>query len=138
MAIGNWSAYQKQKNYAKINRQVSRAPATIFVTQAATGVGLVPARIAGAWAGADAGRKAWPQIATGIYLWAGDQRLQPDILSIQTPPVGDVEQGRKTALTLGAQLPRDDSAVVFSAGGQLTATWWCARCWRAAAAIRCI
>ncbi len=58
-------------------------------------------------------RKAWPKIATGIYLWAGDQRLQPDILSIQTPPVGDVEQGRKTTVTLGAQLPRDDSAVVF-------------------------
>jgi uncharacterized membrane protein len=58
-------------------------------------------------------RKAWPQISTGFQLLAGGQRLELDILSIQVPPVGDVETGRKSTVTLGAQLPPDDSAVVF-------------------------
>ena len=58
-------------------------------------------------------RAAWPDIAEGITLNAGDTALTADITAIEIPPVGDAELPRSSTLQLTAPLPDDDTPVVL-------------------------
>lgn len=58
-------------------------------------------------------RAAWPNIAAGIAVLAGDARVPLKIVAVAVPEVGDVTLPRDTTLTLRAVLPADGSDVRF-------------------------
>jgi len=58
-------------------------------------------------------RKAWPGIAQGLSLYAGENRLLPEIVDVTIPPVGDTELPRDSRLTLRATLPEDGTPVTI-------------------------
>ncbi|CTQ49148.1 hypothetical protein JDO7802_01159 [Jannaschia donghaensis] len=57
--------------------------------------------------------ESWTSISEGIVLRAGDTPLIPTLVSVDVPPVGDVEIRRDSTLTLSARLPDGDDPVVF-------------------------
>ena len=57
--------------------------------------------------------EAWPQIAEGITLRAGDAALPVTLVESDVPPVGDVEIRRDSTLFLTARLPEGDAPVVL-------------------------
>ncbi|WP_299751274.1 HupE/UreJ family protein [uncultured Boseongicola sp.] len=59
-------------------------------------------------------REAWPSIAQGLSLRAGDEALALEIIGLTIPEVGNVELARNAQVTLSAPLPEGDSAVVMT------------------------
>ena len=59
-------------------------------------------------------REAWPSIAQGLSLRAGDEALALEIIGLTIPEVGNVELARNAQVTLSAALPEGDSAVVMT------------------------
>lgn len=53
----------------------------------------------------------WPQLKARLTLIAGDARLEPRIVSLTVPEVGDVSLPRDSILVISAELPDDGSAV---------------------------
>ncbi len=56
-------------------------------------------------------RAAWPSIATGFALMAGDTALLPEIAAVTIPEPGDPELPRDSVLVVTAALPDDGSNV---------------------------
>lgn len=56
-------------------------------------------------------RAAWDRIALGFIIEVDGVRLDPEIISVQIPPVGDIELPRDSLLTVGATLPEGDAGV---------------------------
>ncbi len=56
-------------------------------------------------------REAWPRISEGFILEVEEQRLSPEIETVQIPPVGDAELPRDSLLTVTADLPDGDAGV---------------------------
>ena len=63
--------------------------------------------------------RAWPAIAARMDLRAGDAALEPRLVDVDVPPVGDVEIRRDSTLTVAATLPDDGSAVTVGWDGAL-------------------
>lgn len=60
---------------------------------------------------AAATRDAWPELAGGFRLSAGNAALEPDLTAVSVPEAGDLNLPRDSILTLTAALPADDSPV---------------------------
>ena len=58
-------------------------------------------------------RVQWPDIAAGINIFAGSERILPQLVGVNAEPVGNVELPREGILHLDAALPDDGSAVTF-------------------------
>lgn len=58
-------------------------------------------------------RAAWPGIAPGITLLAGETRLEPAIVSVTVPNENDISVPRESTLVITTALPDDGSAVQF-------------------------
>ena len=58
--------------------------------------------------------EAWPLIAPGLTIRAGDQALAPELAEIEIPPVGDIAVRRDSRITVEAALPDDGSAVTIA------------------------
>ena len=56
-------------------------------------------------------RAAWDRIALGFLIEVDGARLDPEIIAVQIPGVGDVELPRDSLLTVGATLPEGDAGV---------------------------
>lgn len=56
-------------------------------------------------------RDAWPKIATGFAIKAGDTTVTPVLGDVHVGPIGDIELPRESFITLSADLPADQSAV---------------------------
>lgn len=56
-------------------------------------------------------RAAWDRIALGFIIQVDGMRLDPEIIDVQIPPVGDVELPRDSLLAVGATLPEGDAGV---------------------------
>lgn len=54
---------------------------------------------------------AWPTLAQGMTLRAGDQTLSPTLQNIEVVPEPNIEAPRETLVTLSAELPAGDSAI---------------------------
>ncbi len=63
--------------------------------------------------------EAWPSIAEGITLRAGETDLVPELTAVEVPEVGDVEVRRDSTLTLAADLPQGDEPVVMGFDAEL-------------------
>lgn len=64
-------------------------------------------------------RRAWPGIRDRITIRAGDTRVEPQILAVEVPPIGNTELARLSTLRLTAALPPDGSDVVVGWDGSL-------------------
>lgn len=62
---------------------------------------------------------AWPEIAGGIVMQAGDTRLVPEVVAVEVPEIGDIELPRDSILTLTAPLPPNGAPLVFGLAEQL-------------------
>ena len=60
---------------------------------------------------AAAARDAWPELARGFLLRAGDAALEPVLDDVSVPETGDLDLPRDSLLRLTAALPPDDSLV---------------------------
>ena len=58
-------------------------------------------------------RAAWPGIAAGITVMAGETRLEPEIVSVAIPDENDISVPRESTLVITAALPDDGSPVQF-------------------------
>ncbi|MEM9755531.1 MAG: HupE/UreJ family protein [Pseudomonadota bacterium] len=58
-------------------------------------------------------REAWPRIAAGILIETGQERVQPEIVSVAVPAIGNIELPRDSILTLRADLPAGDAGVII-------------------------
>lgn len=56
-------------------------------------------------------REAWPDIAAGFLLFAGETALTPEISSVEIPEPGDLELPRDSRLLIAAPLPDDGTDV---------------------------
>ncbi|UWQ95762.1 HupE/UreJ family protein [Rhodobacteraceae bacterium M385] len=56
-------------------------------------------------------REAWDRIALGFIIEVDGERLEPQIIAVQIPEVGDPELPRDSLLTVGATLPEGDAGV---------------------------
>lgn len=56
-------------------------------------------------------RAAWDRIALGFIIEVDGERLEPQIIAVQIPEVGDPELPRDSMLTVGATLPEGDAGV---------------------------
>ena len=64
-------------------------------------------------------RGAWPAIADGLTIRAGDEAVMPELVDVDVPPVGDVEIRRDSTLTVTAPLPGDGSDVTIAWASEL-------------------
>ena len=58
-------------------------------------------------------RLAWPGIATGITIRAGDMLITPRLTAVQVAPVGNTDLPRESHVWLSADLPADDTPVTI-------------------------
>ena len=62
---------------------------------------------------ADRFREAWPEIAQGIRLSAGQTRLDPELTMIEVTPEPDLSLPREALIRLTADLPDDGTPVIL-------------------------
>lgn len=58
-------------------------------------------------------RDAWPDVAAGFKIMAGDTPIMPILGAIHVDPIGDIELPRESYITLSADLPADQSPVTI-------------------------
>ena len=64
-------------------------------------------------------RAAWPAIAQGLTVAAGDAAVAPELADVEIPAVGDVEVRRDSVLTIAAPLPEGDDPVTIAWASEL-------------------
>lgn len=60
----------------------------------------------------EAFRAIWPELQEKITVRAGDADVKPELVGVDIPPVGDVEQARISTVELTVELPNDQPLVI--------------------------
>lgn len=66
-------------------------------------------------------REAWPDLRNGLRVTSAEQRLVPEIGTVDIPEIGDPELRRDSVVTLIAPLPEGDAPVVLGIAPELGA-----------------